>query len=100
MPPAAAIAAHRAEARRGRGVGAEGHAAARSYVGGWLLLAGLKPILTDTFTVEAPAPACAPSEDGPALGAAGTETRRASRRGLEYNPSRHGGGGPTRWGRG
>jgi len=40
-----------------RAVGAEGHAAARSYAGGRMFLAGLGPILTDTFTVEADLPA-------------------------------------------
>jgi len=40
-----------------RAVGAEGHAAARSYAGGRMLLAGLGPILTDTFTVESDLPA-------------------------------------------
>ena len=49
-----------------RVVGEPGHAAGRKYVGGRLLLAGLKPILTDTFTVSVAAPDAAAGHTGSA----------------------------------
>jgi len=47
-----------------RAVGGQGHAHAASYVGGRLLLAGLKPILTDTFACRVPGGGGATPEDG------------------------------------
>ena len=50
-----------------RAVGGGGHAPAASYVGGRLLLAGLKPILTDTFACRVPdGGAAAPDDAQPA----------------------------------